>query len=71
MLFSQGWKCQGTAPRTGKSATQQSGSDHKSGQQSQGGSQKDNEGMKHADSANSANGPKKATEAGNKGEASK
>jgi len=36
-----GQQSQGTAPRTGKSATQQGGSDHKSGQQLQGGSQKD------------------------------
>jgi hypothetical protein len=66
-----GQQSQGTAQRTDKSATQQGGSDHKSGQQSQGGSQKDNEGMKHAGSANIGNDPKKATEAGNKGAASK
>ncbi len=36
-----GQQSQGSAPRTDKSATQQGGSDHKSGQQVQGGSQKD------------------------------
>jgi hypothetical protein len=66
-----GQQSQGTATQSGKSATQQGGSDHKSGQQSQGGSPKDNEGTKHAGSANMANDTKKATEAGNKGTASK
>ena len=36
-----GQQSQGSPPRTDKSATQQGGSDHKSGQQEQGGSQKD------------------------------
>ena len=36
-----GQQSQGSAPRTDRSATQQGGSDHKSGQQVQGGSQKD------------------------------
>jgi general stress protein YciG len=66
-----GQQSQGTAPQTDKSPAQQGGSDHKSGQQSQGGSQKHNDGMKQAGSANIVNDPKKATEAGNKGAASK
>jgi len=36
-----GQQSQATAPRTDKSATQQGGSEHKSGQRVQGGSQKD------------------------------
>ena len=49
-----GQQSQGSVPRTDKSATQQGGSDHKSGQQVQGGSQKDSgatkqSGPRHAD----------------------
>jgi general stress protein YciG len=67
-----GQQSQGTAPQTDKGTSQQGGSSQKSGQQSQGGgSQKDRDGMKQAGSTNIANDPKKATEAGNKGAASK
>jgi hypothetical protein len=66
-----GQQSQGPASQPGKNAAQQGGSDHKGGQQSQGGSLKDNEGTKHAGSANMPNDPKKSTEAGNKGAAGK
>jgi hypothetical protein len=47
-------------PRQDKSAKQQGGSDRKSGQQSQGGSRADDDGMKQAGSAHVANSPSDA-----------
>jgi hypothetical protein len=61
-----GQQSQSTAPKTGKGATQQGGSDNKSGQQSQGVSQMDTDGMKQAGSSSAANDPKNPAEAGPK-----
>jgi hypothetical protein len=57
-----GQQSQGTTPRTDKAVPQQGGSDHKSGQQSQGGSRSD-DGMKQAGSTTIVNDPKKTADA--------
>jgi hypothetical protein len=57
-----GQQSQGTTSPADKGASQQGGSEHKSGQQSQGGLRTDKEEVKHAGSANAASDPKKTAE---------